>query len=76
MKLDHLVPFDRLSSGKVVKQLMTQSELPPPILQNSVESDHGCTLRIYFDNAGDNVIIYVIQRDADVRETSLTQSQV
>ena len=34
-----------------------QSELPPSILQNSVESDHGCTLRIYFDNAGDNVML-------------------
>ena len=32
-----------------------QSELPRPIPRNFVESDHGCTSRIYFDNAGDNV---------------------
>ena len=25
-----------------------------PITHNSVESDHGCTSSIYFDNAGDN----------------------
>ena len=34
-----------------------QSELPRPISQNSVESDHGCTSRIYFDNTGDNVTL-------------------
>ena len=34
-----------------------QSELPHPILRNSVESDHGCTSRIYFDKAGDNVTL-------------------
>ena len=34
-----------------------QSELPRPIPQNSVESDHGCTSRIYFDKAGDNVTL-------------------
>ena len=34
-----------------------QSELPRPIPRNSVESDHGCTSRIYFDNAGDNVTL-------------------
>ena len=32
-----------------------QSELPKPIPRNSVESNQGCTLWIYFDNAGDNV---------------------
>ena len=31
-----------------------QSE-PQPNPRNSVESDHGCTSRIFFDNAGDNV---------------------
>ena len=37
----------------------TQSELPRPISRISVESDHGCTSRIYedFDNAGDNVTL-------------------
>ena len=34
-----------------------QLELPRPIPRNSVESDHGCTSRIYFDNAGDNVML-------------------
>ena len=34
-----------------------QSELPRPIPRNSVESDHGCTSRIYFDNDGDNVTL-------------------
>ena len=28
-----------------------QSELPPPTPRNPVESNHGCTSRIYFDNA-------------------------
>ena len=28
-----------------------------PIPRNSVESDHGSTSRIYFDNAGDNVTL-------------------
>ena len=27
------------------------------IARNSVESDHGCISRIYFDNAGDNVTL-------------------
>ena len=36
---------------------VNQSELPRPIPQNSVESDHGCTSRIYFDNPGDNVTL-------------------
>ena len=30
-----------------------QSELPRPNPLNSVESDLGCTSRIYFENAGD-----------------------
>ena len=34
-----------------------QSELPRPILRNSVESDQGCTSRIYFDNASENVTL-------------------
>ena len=34
-----------------------QSELPRPIPRNSVESDHGYTSRIYFENAGDNVTL-------------------
>ena len=35
----------------------TQSKLPRAILRNSVDSDHGCTLRIYFGNAGDNATL-------------------
>ena len=34
-----------------------QLELPRPIPRNSLETDHGCTSRIYFDNAGDNVML-------------------
>ena len=34
-----------------------QSELPRQFPRNSVESDHGCKSRIYFDNAGDNVTL-------------------
>ena len=49
-------------------QLMNQSELPRPIPRNSVELDHGCTSRIYFDHGAD-----VIRLDADVTETMLTQ---
>ena len=37
--------------------LPLQLELHRPIPQNSVESDHGRTSRIYFDNAGDNVTL-------------------
>ena len=35
--------------------LESQSELPRPILRNSVESDHACTSRIYLNTAVDNV---------------------
>ena len=34
-----------------------QLELPRPIPRNSVESDHGCISRIFFDNADDNVML-------------------
>ena len=34
---------------------IVQPELPRPISRNSVESDHGCTSRTYFDKADDNV---------------------
>ena len=39
----------------VAAQGVFQSGLPRPIPRKSVESEHGCTSRIYFDNAGDNV---------------------
>ena len=31
--------------------------MPRPIPRNSVESDHGCTSRVYFGNAGDIVML-------------------
>ena len=34
-----------------------QWELPRPIPRNFVESDHGFTSMIYFDNSGDNVTL-------------------
>ena len=34
-----------------------QSELSRPIPPNTVESDHRCISRIYFDNADDNVTL-------------------
>ena len=46
------MPFKLRFAGRLM-----QSELPRPIPRNSVESDHGCTSRIYFDNAGDNVTL-------------------
>ena len=33
------------------------ADLPRSIPRNSVESDHGCTSRIYFVSAGDNVTL-------------------
>ena len=42
---------------KKLVRTKTESELPRPIPRNSVESDHGCTSRIYFDNASDNVTL-------------------
>ena len=46
--------FEDARQGNCLKH---QSELPRQIPRNSVESDHGCTLRIYFDNADDNVAL-------------------
>ena len=37
--------------------ILHQSELPRSIPRNSVESDHGCTSRVYFDNPGDNMTL-------------------
>ena len=49
--------FDFFFHIKVVWVVVVQSELPQPIPRNSVESDNGCTSRIYFDNADDNVML-------------------
>ena len=40
-----------------VIDITCQSELPRPIPRNSVESEHGRTSRLYFDNAGANVTL-------------------
>ena len=45
------------SSWDETLMINTQSELPRPIPRNSVDSDYGCTSRIYFDNAGDNMTL-------------------
>ena len=45
------------SNGLAYSLVRTQSELPRAIPRNSLESDHGCTSRIYFDNAGVNVTL-------------------
>ena len=45
-------------TAKITSKIFAfQSELPRPIPRNSVESDHGCTSGIYFDNAGDAVTL-------------------
>ena len=50
--------FNVIQSDVALQEIMmTQSELPQPIPRNSAESNHGCTLRIYFHNAGDNVTL-------------------
>ena len=36
---------------------LCQSELPRSIPRNSVEKDNGCTSRIYFDKASDNMTL-------------------
>ena len=67
-----MIEFDSIFTCIIIMVFM-QLELPRPIPRNSVESDHRCTSRINFDNADDNVTLHVIQRDADVTETILTQ---
>ena len=49
-KYDQEMPHSRIKD-------QLQSELPRPILRYSVESDQGCTSRIYFDNVGDSVTL-------------------
>ena len=56
--LTRLTMAQRLFSLALTESVIyKQSELPRPIPRNSVESDHGCTSSIYFDNAGDNVTL-------------------
>ena len=40
-----------------IVNIQSQSVVPRPIQPNSEESDHGCTSRIYFDKAGDNMTL-------------------
>ena len=49
--------IENVTDGSLYDTFKGQSELPRPILPNSVESDHGCTSRIYFDNVGENVTL-------------------
>ena len=42
---------------RLVSHLSTQSELPRPITQNSVEWDHRCTLKNFFNNGGDSLTL-------------------
>ena len=42
---------------KELSHTSNQSKLPWPIPQNSVESDHGNTSRIYFNNVVDEVTL-------------------
>ena len=51
------------------------SELPLPIPQNSVESDHGCTSRVYFDNAGDNVTLTLYNVTLTLYNVTLTSQK-
>ena len=41
----------------VCQPRLDQSELPRPIPQNYIESDHGCRSSVYFDKVGDNVTL-------------------
>ena len=47
----------RGSTGSYFNSLFQQSELARPIPRYSVESDLGCTSRINFDDADDNVTL-------------------
>ena len=49
--------IENVTDGSLYGTFKGQSELPRPILPNSVESDCGCTSRIFFDNAGENVTL-------------------
>ena len=49
--------FDTDNSRVHALRIDYQSEMPRSIPLNSLELDHGCTPRIYFDNAGDNLTL-------------------
>ena len=48
---------ENCTQSKKTHDVEVQSELPRPIPRNSMESDHGYTSRIYFNNAGDKVTL-------------------
>ena len=52
-----ILPFakSQLIAGKYRFSMLSCNLSIGTASANSAESDHGCTLRIYFDNAGDNI---------------------
>ena len=52
-----LICVNRHADLCIFFHVCSKSELSRPILRNSVESDHRCTSKIYFDNSGDNVTL-------------------
>ena len=59
----HLTQDTSNLSIQLYRLARMQSELHRPIPRNSVESNHGCSFRIYFDNADDNVklTLYIVK---------------
>ena len=49
----------QLAFGTRRYHFVTQSGLPRQIPRNSMESDHGCTSWIYFNNVSDNVMLMI-----------------
>ena len=63
---------DSGQSGQIFSVIaVRQSELSRPIPRNAVESDHGCTSRIHFDNAGDNMTLTLYNVTLTSRKPSL-----
>ena len=46
------------------------------IMRNSMESDHGCTLRIYFNNANDNMTLTLYNVTLTSRKPFITITSV
>ena len=59
------------------KKTSAQSELSRPIPRNSVESDQGCTSKIYFDNAGNKMSLklYNVTLTSGKQQALLQQSK-
>ena len=56
-RIAHKVPFLLSKITPSAKTENKKTETYRPIPRNSVESEHGCTSRIYFDNAGNNMTL-------------------